>query len=370
MKHNLLQYLRTFGGKSFQELPFSEVDALVLSQLSYLKMGGIAPGFGCHEHMRLGEILAHPDHDKLFTDPLYGKVHRQVFTLVCESRRYRQIRADYFTEWLDEEKEVQFAAVTFFLGASSIFVSYRGTDETLVGWKEDFNMGYMREIPSQKRALAYLKGVARYTSGRIILGGHSKGGNLAVYGAACAPENIQRRIRRVYSFDGPGFQKNFYERPGFRRIEDKYCKIVPEQSLIGMLFANYKKYYVVESYKNGVIQHDLMQWKIREGKFVYRKSLYRRSDRKTAILNDWIDSLTGEQISSFVETLYELICSSRVRTVGELLKWPLRVLGAALNSFLGMDRKRRKTFLQIIGKLFGAARSWRRRRRKTVLSGG
>lgn len=363
MKNNLLQYLRDAGNKSFRELPFSPVDALVLAQLSYLKMDGIVPGFGSHDHMLLADILAHPDHEHLFADPLYGKIHRKVFSLVCASRRYSQVRADYFSEWLDEEKEVQFAAVTFFLGETSIFISYRGTDETLVGWKEDFNMGYMREVPSQKKALAYLKGVARYCGGCMILGGHSKGGNLAVYAAARAPEHIQRRIRRIYSFDGPGFRRGFYETSGFLRMEDRYCKIVPEQSLIGMLLANYRKYRVVESYKRGMVQHDLMQWKIRDGKFVYRKDLYRRSDRKTAILNDWIDSLTGEQIASFVETLYELLCSARVKDVSELLKGSFRVTGAIWRSFGRMDRGRKKAFLEVIGKLFAAAGTSGRRKK-------
>lgn len=361
MKANLLQYLRTFGGKSFREMPFSEVDALVLSQLSYLKMNGIVPGFCEGEPMELPQILAHPDHDQLFTDPLYGKIHRKMFTLVCASRRYRRIKANYFVEWLEEEEEVQFAAVTFFLGETSIFVSYRGTDETLVGWKEDFNMGYMRAIPSQRRALAYLKGVARYAPGRMILGGHSKGGNLAVYAAACAPESVQQRIRRIYSFDGPGFQRSFYEKPGFERIEDRYCKIVPEQSLIGMLFVNYSNYRVVKSYRNGMIQHDLMQWKIRDGRFIYRKELYRRSNRKTAILNAWINSLTRDQIALFVETLYELLLSAKVRTVGELLSAPFRILHSVFCSFRRLDKVRRQSFLQTLGELFKAAGKWQER---------
>lgn len=356
MKTNLLQYLRDFGGKSFREMPFSEVDALVLAQLSYLKMNGIVPGFTEESPMALPEIFAHPDHERLYTDPLYGKVHRKMFDLVCKSERFRRVRAKFFVEWLDEEREVQFAAVTFFLGQTSLFVSYRGTDETLVGWKEDFNMSYMKAVPSQRMALAYLKGVARYAPGRLILGGHSKGGNLAVYAAACAPEAIRQRLRRIYSFDGPGFQKKFYEKPGFLRIEDKYCKIVPEQSLIGMLFANYKKYRVVKSYRNGLIQHDLMQWKIQDGKFVYRKELYGRSNRRTAILNAWINSLTVEQIAAFVETLYELLRMASVRTVGELLKRPVLVLCRVFKNLLHLDKKRRRSFLRVIGKLFETAR--------------
>ena len=364
MKSNLIRYLHEYGKKSFREVPFSEVDALVLAQLSYLKLEEVVPGFGKGGGVSWEEIRAHGNYNHLFSDPIYGKQHRSVFELVAESRRYCKIRANYFVEWFDEEKEAQFAAVTFFLGATSFFVSFRGTDETLVGWKEDFNMGYMETVPSQKKALAYLKGVARYTGGgRLILGGHSKGGNLAIYAAACAPVTIQRRIRRIYSFDGPGFRKGFYDRPGFLRIEDKYCKIVPEQSLIGMLLANYRKYRVVESYKNGVIQHDLMQWKIRNGRFVYRKDVYRRSSRRTGILNAWMDSLNREQTAFFVETLYELLNSARVRSVVDFFRAPVRLIHRLIQSFRKLDQEQRRSFLEIIFKLPRTAGNFYRKSR-------
>lgn len=355
MKQNLAQYLREFGDKTFREVPFSEVDALLLAQFSYLKMEGIVPGFGKAPGMTWAQMREHEDFEKLFTDPLYGKVHRKMFELVAKSRRYRQVKINYFTEWFDEEQEVQFAAVTFVLGATSFFISYRGTDETIVGWKEDFNMGFMESVPAQRRALAYLKGVARYTeSGRLILGGHSKGGNLAIFAAARAPQQIQRRIRRVYSFDGPGFHRGFYERDGFLRIEPKYCKIVPEQSLVGFLMTNYRRYRVVESYKRGFGQHDLMQWKIQKGKFIYRRDVYRRSSRKTGMINAWIDSLNAEQISLFVETVYELLVTASVKSVVDLFKAPFRLVRRIMQNFRNMDRERKKSFWKIIRKWFAA----------------
>lgn len=355
MKSNLIQYLVKYGDKSFREVPFSEVDALVLSELSYLKMDGIVPGFGRGAGVGWEQMAEHPQAEQLFSDPLYGRQHRRVFWLVAKSRRYSRVRANYYVQWLEEKQEAQFSAVTFFLGETSLFVAYRGTDETIVGWKEDFNMSYKRPIPSQRRALSYLKGVARYASGRIILGGHSKGGNLAVYAGALAPPAVQKRIRRIYSFDGPGFLRDFYDKPGFARVEDRYCKIVPEQSLIGMLFANYRNYRVVRSYGRGLVQHDLMQWKIVRGKFVYCRKLYRSSSRRSAILNRWFGSLDTEQTAAFVETLYELLRAAHVSSVYELVKKPFHILGSVHRGFLGLDRARRTAFWQTVRKLFEAA---------------
>lgn len=356
MRDNLIRYLKEYGGRTFREVPFSEVDALVLAELSYLKMKGIVPGFERGEGVSWERMASHPDAALMFADPLYGKQHRRVFELVSASVRYAKVRVNYYREWSDEEREAQFAAVTFFLGETSIFLSFRGTDETLVGWKEDFNMGYMKAVPAQRSALSYLKGVARYTKGRLVLGGHSKGGNLALYAAAYAPGQVQDRIRRIYSFDGPGFPRKFYAQRGFAAVKDRFCKIMPERSVIGMIFANYRDYRVVGSYGIGMVQHDLMQWKIREGRFVYLKELRVGSRRKAMVFNEWIASLSKRQISFFVETLYGLLRSARITNVAQLLRRPLYVLGRIVRSITKMDCGKRRMLLQIIRKLFQAGK--------------
>lgn len=353
MKSTLIEYIQTYGKKSFHELPFSEVDALVLSQLSYLKMKGIVGGFHQKEFMSWNDIKKHPDFERLFTDPIYGSAHRKVFFLVSQSLRYRFIKTGFFEDWFDEKKELQFAAVTFLLGKTSIFISYRGTDDSLVGWKEDFNLSYLPKIPSQKHARDYLKGVARYREGHIILGGHSKGGNLAVYAASTVSENIQNRIRRVYSFDGVGFRQNFYDREGFKKISDRCCKIIPAQSLIGMLFSNQQNYRVVQSYRSGLAQHDLMFWKIRDGKFVYRKNLRRRNLHLARKINSWIDSLSLDQIAAFVNLLYELLKADgpeyAKKTGGSFLNIRLK---SVCRKFKRLDKNKRKEFLLVIRKYF------------------
>jgi len=157
MKSNLMNYLREYRNKSFKEHPFSEVDALLLSNLSYLKMDGIVPGFERGGTIGFAELLSYPAAEHLFSDPVYGEDYRKIIALMSGSRRYGKLRFGYFTQYHDADRETQFAAVTFFLGVTSIFLSFRGTDETLVGWKEDFNMAYMKSVPSQRLALAYLR---------------------------------------------------------------------------------------------------------------------------------------------------------------------------------------------------------------------
>ena len=342
MKYHLLRYLKEYGQKTFREHPCSEVDALLLSQLSYLKFDGIVPGFGHHPSVGWEEIRNHPQFEHVFDDKIYGETYRKIFCLIHDSRRYGKLRLNYFVKRTDDQQEFQFAAVTIFVGESSIFVSYRGTDETLTGWKEDFNMSFMNSVPSQRRAVSYLLNVARYTEGRLILGGHSKGGNLAIYAGSYAPAMVQKRIKRIYSFDGPGFRKEFYERDGFLRISGKFCKIVPEDSWIGMLMANYQRYRVVRSYGKGVIQHDLLRWKIREGKFVYREEVYHRSSRRMYALNGWLESLSREQISSTVEALYQIFAEAQFSSVYDLVLTPFHTLRLLWQGFCTLDQKSRK----------------------------
>lgn len=366
MKENLIAYVKTYGQKSFRELPFSMVDALAFAELSYLKFDGIVPGFCRRQALGWEDLRNASPAEHMFSDPIFGESFRRLFDLMADSVRYRHVRVHYFKEWIHEEQEVQFAAVTFLIGDTSTFVAYRGTDETLVGWKEDFNMGFMRTVPAQKYALDYLKGVARYTRGRIIVGGHSKGGNLAVYAAACAPQEIQDRIRRVYSFDGPGFRNNFYRKPGFWKIQDRYCKIVPQESLVGVGVAREPQYYVVRSYHVGLLQHDLMNWKIRDGKFVFCKGLKSASKRRAEAVTRWIDSLSRNQISDFVEIMYRLLQVTHARTVYELLKWPLRKFRAIIRAFQTLGKEEQQVVKQVFGKLI---QMLLRTKKETVLGG-
>lgn len=368
MKQNLIRYLKEYRDRSFREAPFSEADALLLSALSYMKLDGLVPGFSRRGSISLRELNRRPDGKHLFADPLYGQNYRKIMALIADSRRYGSIRLQYFVSWTDEAAETQFAAVTFRLGRTSAFLSFRGTDETLVGWKEDFNMAFMEAVPAQRRALAYLKGVSRYLRQELgeknpgegecalMLGGHSKGGSLALYAAACADFAIQSQIRRIYSFDGPGLQKRFYEKPGFLRIQDRFCKIVPEQSVIGLLLSREQKYRVVESYGSSTLkQHDLMQWKIENGRFRYCRKLGRRGSRKSQILNLWISSLSRKQIAEFVGLLYRLVLSVRLPDVSAVLEMPVRVLFLLLRELLAQDSASRKLVRQILRKLLEAA---------------
>lgn len=369
MKPDLLNYIREFGEKSFEEIPFSEVDSLVLAEMTYWKFDGLVSGFRNGKAVRgpvsLKDLQEHPDRENMFTDEVYGKRYRKFFQLLCGGRRYRNLRMNYFVNFIDADREIQFSAITFFLENGVRYVGYRGTDETLVGWKEDFNMSFMKGVPSQRAALAYFRRVASLCSGPLMTGGHSKGGNLAVYAASCCEQEIQERILTIYSFDGPGFQKEFYQNSGYRRIQDKIYKIVPGYSVVGMVLYNKMRARTVESFGKGMLQHDPFTWIIKNGRLQYRHDIYRRVSHKMKVLNLWIDSLSTEQIQDFVEISYGILSAAEAENVYAFVKGPIRYLLRMLRALRGLDRTAGKLLATVFGKLLEA----RRQAARSIVSG-
>ena len=318
MNHSLMSYIREYRCVSLHQKPFNQVDALLLSQLAYLKMKEVVPGFGAAAYPTLRQMHDAEKYEEMFSDPVYGSMYRDIFELIWNSRRYSQIKAVCYTTVHDTARECRFAAVSFLLGESSTFVAFRGTDETLLSWKEDLKLSCMDVIPSQERALCYLTEMAHHTHGRMIIGGHSKGGNLAVYAAAMASDRIQHRISRIYNFDGVGFQPDFYQGKGYRQIQDRIFKLVPRQSTIGQILCDQPGRRIVKSYKKGFQQHDLMNWQIRNGKFQYTKTLHLSSRRFGKRVNSLLSSLSEQERMEVVNKIYDILGGDQVRTVYEL----------------------------------------------------
>lgn len=330
MRKNLNTYVREFGARTFEEVPFHDADALALAQLAYLKLEGVLESF--QDSMTLHDLVHSDQAVFLFSDKIYGQMYRDLYGYMADCPRYKDIKIGHFFKRVDVAKEVQFAAVTCLIDENRCFVAYRGTDGSLVGWKEDLNMSFMRLIPSQKHALDYLKGIARYTKAKLVLAGHSKGGNLAVYAAACASEKIQKRIRKIYSFDGPGFNRRFYLKPGFQRIQKRISKIIPCESVIGSGYLGAlqtkddSNCRIIQGYDHGIIQHDLMRWKIRKGRFIPAGKMPLIRARKALRLNRLIENMPEKRLRRTINTLYDVITREGYETVSELTQNPKTVL--------------------------------------------
>lgn len=311
MTATILKYLEEYGDYTFMERPLNEVDALILSQLSYLKYDGIVPLV--HERKKsisVSQIKEHADFRKLFADERFRSENEALFEGILHSKRYRKLSLNYYISITELSWETQFAAVTFILEDGTVFVAYRGTDETIIGWKEDLNMGFMAPVPSQVYSAKYLNMVAIRIRNHFYVGGHSKGGNLAVYAAMRASKSLQDKIIAIYNLDGPGFRPKLLEQSNYEGIKDKIIKIVPHSSLVGMIFGNEENYKVIESNEFGLLQHDPYSWLVEEDHFRYVKSIYSGRKFWDDTLNEWLFSLKEEEIERFVDTLYQIISAS------------------------------------------------------------
>ncbi len=308
----ILDYLEEYGDVSLREMPMNDVDSLILCQFAYLKFDGMVPGVKENApSVTLKQLAEHADYEKLFADERYEKVNRALFAKMLKGRRFRNMKLNCHINIIEKEWETQFAAVTLLLEDGTMYIAFRGTDETIVGWKEDFNMAFLSPVPGQAYSVKYLNTVTRKLHNPFFVGGHSKGGNLAVYSAMnCAP-GVQERICKIYSMDGPGFRPEVLEDCGYRNIADKVVKIVPSASLIGMLFEYDTNYRVVESKTIGLLQHDPYSWRVRDGKFVEAQELDSGRMVLDDAINEWLLSLDEKQIKTFVEALFQVIDASQ-----------------------------------------------------------
>ncbi len=310
----VLDYLEKYGKYSFEEMPMTEVDSLALCQLSYLKFDGMVPGQeekAVLPAVTLESLKDHPDFEKLFADVRYEKPNRALYEKMISGERFRSLQLNYYINVIEQRWETQFSAVTYTMGDGTRYIAYRGTDETIVGWKEDFNMAFLSPVPGQAYSVEYLNSVAEKFDGPFYVGGHSKGGNLAVYSAMNCDAKLQDRIVKVYSMDGPGFRPEVLKNCDYEKIADRVVKILPNSSLVGMIFESGMYFQVVKSKTFGLLQHDPYTWLVTGNHLVRADHLYERRQQMDNNLNEWILSLNEQQLRTFVDTLYQVITASR-----------------------------------------------------------
>lgn len=354
---NILDYLSWRGDLTLAQSPFNEVDNLILAELSFVNFTGIVPGPGEGEGVPL-----HTAAEAFFRSHEGGDMGMGVLVpdeipvllrRMAECPRFREMRVNCFRDHLDVRKAEQFAAVTVELGDGSLYLSFRGTDDTIAGWKEDFLLGCQPEVPAQKKAVAYVKAVAgQYPRRKLMLGGHSKGGNLAVYGGIFVPLAIQRRISAVWSNDGPGFYGAVLETPQHARLEGRIHSIVPKSSVVGMLLEHEESYTVVDSDQTGLWQHDGFSWQVLGTGFVTLRQVSRQGRRNDLALKEWVRRLPVDQREKFVDGLFEVLTASGATTLTDLKEDGFRAAGAMVRAMKDMEKDTRDALFNAIATLF------------------
>lgn len=352
----LYDYLAWRGDLLFDSSGFCEVDSLILSVLTYIDFTGfVAPdaeSISKRPPVLLSVTKSFLKAQKGVFPSMGLIIPKETVTLLAraaKTARFGLMRPFAFVNRVCDVEQKQFCAISFLFGNGDVFVAYRGTDDTLVGWKENFNMSFMQPVPAQKEAKDYLEYIAAHTSGRIYVGGHSKGGNLAVYAAVKASAEVKQRITAVYNNDGPGFDAAFISGADYKEIKDRIFTYVPQSSVVGMLLEHEESYTVVKSRQSGIMQHNGISWEVMGNSFVKLDSVSEDSKVIDTSMKEWLASMTPQEREGIVDALYEALSATSAKTLSDLGADKIKIVRA----WNAMDNDSRNQVRKCINIIFG-----------------
>ncbi len=351
---NILDYVDWRGDLSFDLSPFGDIDNLIMSMLCFVNFEDIVP-----EGHTDGDISLSDAADIFFANEeraneSYGYIipSKEIIALfrgMSHTVRYGELRLSAYVTLNDLEGEEQFAALTVGLPDGTKYIAFRGTDDSLVGWKEDMQLSYLFPVRAQSSAVAYLEDAAKqYPDAPLLVGGHSKGGNLAFYAAAYSNDEVKSRLLRVWSNDGPGFFKRIVNGEAYSSVKDKFVAILPECSVIGRLFDNDAKEIIVKSNAKGLYQHDLFSWELIGNSLLLADGF---SDDSTVIrraFRHWIADIDAKGREDFVAALFRLIEASGAQTLSALFSDRFHSLRTALRTVTDLSKEQKDMLLSFV----------------------
>lgn len=346
---NIIDYASTCF-MTFDELPFNEIDAVILSQMSYLY---IEENFA-NNYSDAGMTVDQLMRAELFEEmcralPLQKELTQMIYAFVA-SPRYRNARIKYYRNELDPGISLQFAAMVFSFSDQMHCICYRGTDKSLVGWKEDVLLLMTKAVSCQMMSTNYLNGVAEKLKGDLYITGHSKGGHLAAYAAAHCKKEVQDRILQVYDLDGPGFSKQELALPGMKAIQDRIVKFNPVESPVGAIMLDEAAPIIIKSSSKGFMQHNAFTWLIQDNCFIVAEDRSNILKKIVRNINTWAETASDDKILLFAEVFFGIFESEEFDTYDDLGASPRKTLKLASKNFKETDPAKRKEMLGVLYK--------------------
>lgn len=343
---NILDYLNWRGDLSFKQDKINEVDSIILARFSYLPFKDIKlESVDTIEH--IADKLKHVSIDKFI-----WKDDKQFIEVLGKTNRYKDLIVSDYEEILDVQAQKQFSAITIWLPNRYKYISFRGTDMSLVGWKEDFNMSFLKDIPSQKEAVKYLDKIGRKYRDKLIIGGHSKGGNLAIYSAMHCDKRVKNKIKAIINADGPGFDKSVTSSKSYKEILSRIDTYIPQSSVIGILLEHEDEYQVVQSTQRGIMQHDIFSWQINRTNLVRLPELTTNSQMLDKAVKIWFENTTPERRENFINIIYEVITASEAQDFNDFEVDTFKKIAKILKSYNNIEKEDKKEIEEMLKLLF------------------
>jgi hypothetical protein len=349
---DIYEYLKWRGDLSFARSTVNPIDTLIFSILSYL------------DFPKEEQTIAHLAKEFEKNPPSEEQPERLGFfaeiphllDVLAQTKRYATVRVHHFAEALDQQESIQFASVVFTVQKQLHVVAFRGTDTHLVGWKEDLLMSFMEEVPAQKKAATFLQRISGELEGKFILTGHSKGGNLAVYAGVQLPQSEQKRVSAIYNHDGPGFHPRVIKSEAYQRMIKVMHTYIPQSSIVGILLEHGGNFSPIASSQVSILQHDPFSWKIEGTHFMVSESLSKGVLALKEAIRSWLNQVSPEERSAFVEAFCELISATGAETLEDLSRDKLQSAYAILRAYTHMSKESRRHLKKSMDLLFEESR--------------
>lgn len=331
---NMLDYIEWRGDLSWEAVPPTEIDALIMAQLAMLRWEHAPASFG------LISDLAAAVSDVRISAGYTGQNDKRLIALLGKSQRFGSLTLSDYVDELEEDK--QFSAITLRLNNGMVCVSFRGTDQSITGWEEDFALAFSRPTPAQEAAARYLTRAARTYPGPLIVCGHSKGGNLAMFASSHVEDDVLQRIIATYNFDGPGLSDQVDTKQLYERVGARLKAFVPQGSIVGLMLAHPDKFTVVESNSVSLLQHDPYSWQVLGPRFVRRPALSGESARFDRVFHEWLAGIDQDDRQTLTECLFGVIRATNAQNLdASFFKYLARNNREVLAALDGLPKEKR-----------------------------
>ena len=354
---NLITYVQQYGAQTFEDKSLTDIDVLVLTEIAYLPFDEIVPK-SCDvteaiSLEQLGKEFGQIKEKQQELNPFMITSERiELLEVVSKSQRYKEIKVFGFLNDIDDDLTKQFAAVCYQWEEDKRWIIFRGTDETLIGWKEDFMMTYSDLIPAQTDAIEYLKKQAETFSGTLNVSGHSKGGNLSLYASAMQDEAVQNRIEQIYCWDSPGVHRSIIGTEGYQRVVSKAKRFIPQDSIVGMMLESQVPYQIIASQGGGISQHSALMWNIEDDQFEQLTEITKNSQLTDQTFKQWTEVVSDEELKLFFDTFFELFFEMGVETVNDVYQNFMMYMQQFFEKAYKMDTEKREVLLRVGHLLF------------------
>ena len=332
---NILEYVEN-SNEEISSDNINNVDLLILSEISYFKFERFFEKYNVTK-IRIKDLSYTLDNKIL----MYNDKKLELAKKVCESKRFKEGLITDFVYELNQDEVKQFSALTYHINDNLIVPSFRGTDNTFTGWKENFQITYKEKVPAMLRATSYLNNISSKYNGDIIVTGHSKGGILSIYSSSTFNGDLDR-IKMVYSFDSPGFNDNFKNSKGYLAVKDKIVKFKAYDSLFGALLDDESKYKTVRANNSFIHSHSPYNWQVLDNDFVYELTDSERSLKVAKDINSFLRETDNSMLEVYIEKIFNVLSLNQIKYISDVKSNPfiLLQLSQVVSSFDPVSRSK------------------------------